>query len=93
MSHVIVVPSIFICAQDMLMTDGYANRNFIYSVLENLFGREGVPYGCKTTLFYTNGNLENLTMQTARIYTAIIMTIPAALAIVGAVIVTRRKNR
>lgn len=92
-SRVVVVPSIFLCAQDMLMTDGYANRNFIYSLFENLFGRENMPYGCKTTLFYTNGTLENLTMQSARIYTAIIMTIPAALAIVGAVIVIRRKNR
>ena len=71
----------------------FANRNFVYSVLDNVFGREGVPYGCHTTLFYTNGMLENLTMQGARIYTVILMAIPAVIAIVGAVIVIRRKNR
>ena len=92
-SRIFVVPSVFICAEDTLYTEGYANRNFVYSVLDNVFGREGVPYGCHTTLFYTNGMLENLTMQGARIYTVILMAIPAVIAIVGAVIVIRRKNR
>lgn len=92
-SHVFVVPSIFICAEDTLYTEGYANRNFVYSVLDTVFGREGVPYGCHTTLFYTNGMLENLTMQTARIYTALLLSIPAIIAIIGAVVVIRRKNR
>ena len=45
------------------------------------------------TILYDTETLENLTMGTAKIYTALIMLIPAAAALVGAVILIRRKNR
>ena len=42
---------------------------------------------------YTAPILENLTMGKARLYTAIILAIPAALAVVGTITIIRRKNR
>ena len=51
-----------------------------------------MPYG--TTLFNLSDNLlENLTMQTAKIYTVIIAAIPTALCIFAVVYLRRRKNR
>ena len=92
-SRVFVVPSIYLTASDMIVGTGYANRNFIYSVFEYTYGLSELPYGCKTTVFRDNGMLENLTMGTARIYTAIIMAVPAAIALTGAIIIIKRKNR
>ena len=37
--------------------------------------------------------LENLTMGRAKLYTAIILAIPVALAALGAITIIRRKNR
>ena len=53
---------------------------------------EDVPYGC-SPVYRRDAVLENLTMKTARIYTVIILSIPVALAAVGAVITVKRKNR
>lgn len=92
-SRVFVVPSIYLAASDMLTMVGYGNRNFIYSVFEQAYEIEDLPYGCKTTVFYTNGMLENFTMGNARFYTALILTVPVIIAIVGAVVVIKRKNR
>jgi hypothetical protein len=64
----------------------------LYSLFENLFGKKGMPYGCSVVRADTS-ILENLTMGTARIYTALILAVPAALAIIGAVVVVKRKNR
>ena len=77
---------------DALVTNGYANKDFIYSLFDNFYGRDGMPYGCKVA-FYNSGILENLTMGTARVYTAIILAIPCVIAVFGAVLIIRRKNR
>lgn len=90
--NIFVVPSIYLTATDSLVSGGYSNRSFIYSVMENVFGSDELPYGCKT-VYYDADVLDGLTMGTARIYTAVIMAIPAVLAAVGAVIVIRRRNR
>ena len=42
---------------------------------------------------FESGTLENLTMREANTYTAIIMLIPVLLAIGGAIVINRRKNR
>lgn len=91
-TNIFVVPSVFITGSDALIANGYSNKDFSYALLENLFMAEGMPYGCEP-LLYSSDILENLTMGTAKIYTAVAMLIPATIAIVGAVVIIRRKNR
>ena len=87
-----VVPSIYLTATDVLVSGGYANRDFLYSMMECVYGDENIPYGCNI-VFYSNDTLENLTVKEARIYTAVILAIPTVLACGGAVVVIKRKNR
>lgn len=79
-------------ASDAIVTDGYSNKDFIYSVLDKLFAGGDMPYGCRSVI-YNESVLENLTMGRARIYTAIIVAIPVIICIVGIVVLVRRKNR
>ena len=90
--NIFVIPSVYLTASDSLMTKGCANRDFIYSVFDFVFDANNAPYGC-TPIHFNNETLENLTMGTARIYTAFILAIPAAIAVVGFIVVRRRKNR
>ena len=90
--NIFAVSSVYLTANDALMTKGCANRDFIYAVFDSVFDSNNAPYGCAPIHFNTQ-TLENLTMRTARIYTVIIMMIPAALAAVGFVVVRKRKNR
>ena len=89
---IMVVPSIYLTATDILISGGYANRDFLYSLIDDVYGADNIPYGCNT-VFYSNDTLENLTMKSARIYTVAILAIPTLLAFVGAVVVIKRKNR
>ena len=91
-TKIFVVPSIYLAVSDSLITNGYSNKDFSYALFESFYGAEGMPYGCKSVV-YSSQTLENLTMGTARTYTAIVLAIPAAIAAVGAVIIIRRKNR
>ena len=87
-----VVSSVYISVSDALITNGYANTDFLYSLFDNFYGQNGMPYGCDVMKSDTS-ILENLTMGTARVYTAIILALPVAVAVVGAVVVNKRKNR
>ena len=91
-SSVIVVPSIYLAVSDSLVTNGYSNKEFLFSLFEVVYGQEGLPYGCKTVLYNTN-TLENLTMGTAKAYLAVAMLLPIGVAVCGAVVLIRRKNR
>ena len=91
-ARIFVVPSIYLAVSDSLITNGYSNKDFIYSIFDVFYGAENMPYGCNSVV-YSSQTLENLTMGTARLYTILVMAIPAAIAIVGAVIIVRRKNR
>lgn len=91
-AKIFVIPSIYLAVSDSLVTDGYSNKDFVYSLLDEFFGADNLPYGCKPVLYDTQ-MLENLTMGTARLYTALVMLIPAGIALVGIVVVVRRKNR
>ena len=91
-STVLVIPTAYITAADALLSDSYSNKDFLYSTLEVVFGSNSAPRGCNM-VDYTAPILENLTMGKARLYTAIILAIPAALAVVGAITIIRRKNR
>ena len=92
LGHIFVSPSIYLSASDALTSSKYANRDFLFAVFETYFGAGKMPYG--TTLFNLSDNLlENLTMQTAKIYTVIIAAIPTALCIFAVLYLRRRKNR
>ena len=91
-ARVFVVPSIYLAVSDSLVTDGYANKDFIYSLLDEFFGAENLPYGCNAVLYDTQ-TLENLKMGTAKLYTALILLVPVAIAAVGTVVIVRRKSR
>ncbi len=88
----VVVPGVYLTATDVLTSGGYSNREFVYALLEEVYGVENLPYGCKT-VYYTEDVLENLTMGTARAYAVALFAIPAAIACVGAVVIIKRKNR
>jgi len=87
-----VVSSVYISVSDSLITNGYSNTDFMYSLFDNFYGQSGMPYGCNVVKYDTY-ILENLTMGKAKIYTALILTVPVAIAIAGAAVVIKRKNR
>ncbi len=91
-SKVFVVPSIYLAAADALVSNGYSNKDFVYSLLEELYGASGMPYGTNQVVF-DDATLQNLTMGAAKLYTALTMVIPAALVVVCVVITVRRRNR
>ena len=89
---IFVVPSVYLAASDALVQNAYANRDFIYALFEHAFGAEDLPYGTNSVTYVTD-DLKNLTMGTARLYSLLLLAIPAALAVCGAVVIIRRKNR
>lgn len=89
---VFLTSSIYLTVTSAVVTNGYSNRDFTYAVFEHLFGVKGMPYGC-TSAVYDNQTLENLTLGESRLYTVLALIPPALIAIAGAVIVIRRKNR
>lgn len=91
-STVFVIPTAYITAADAFLSDSYSNKDFLYSILEVIFGSNPAPRGCNQ-VSYAAPMLENLTMGRARLYTVIILAIPAALAVVGVITIIRRKNR
>lgn len=92
LSRMFVIPSIYLTAYDAMITNGYSNKNFVYSLFDVFYGKGNMPYGCKSIL-YDTATLENLTMGTARAYTAVLLFLPAAIAAAGAVVIIRRRNR
>lgn len=86
------VASAYFASNDVTVTDGYSNKDFIYAVLDEAFSAELPPYGC-TPLVYNTALLEGLTFGRANLITALLMLLPTALAAVGAVVVIRRKRR
>ncbi len=91
-TNIFVVPSIYLAVSDALIANGYANKDFAYSLFEELYGAEGMPYGCQP-LLYGSQILENLTMGTAKTYTVIVLLIPTAILAVGTAVIIRRKYR
>ena len=84
--------SVYLLANDAMISDGYTNKDFLYSVFDVIFDGGDMPYGC-TPVVYDTGILENLTLGTKILFTAIVMAVPVALACVGVFVVVRRKNR
>jgi hypothetical protein len=91
-AKIFVVPSLYLTVADSLVTNGYANKNFLFSLFEEYYGSITPTYGCNTVLYNTD-TLENLSMSEAYIYTAAVALLPTALAVCGAVVLIKRKNR
>lgn len=91
-SLICFIPTVYLTASDAMITNGYANKNFLYSIFGELYGMGNMPYGAKSITF-NDLVLENLTMGSARLYTALFMSVPVLVMIAGAVIMIRRKNR
>ena len=86
------IPSIYLTATDAMVTNGYANKDFLFSLFDIFYGKGDMPYGCNS-IVYDSLLLENLTMGTARLYTAALLAIPTLIAVAGVVVLIRRKNR
>ena len=91
-SGVFLVSSVYMTSSDAIRTNGYANADFIYAVLEYANGA-AVPLGTKVLLIKTD-TLEGVTRGVIRLTLAILFAvIPAAVVAVGCVVRVRRKNR
>ncbi len=91
-SKIFVVPSIYLAVSDSLVSREYSNKDFTYALFEEFFESDKPPYGCRAVV-YDKTTLQNLTMGKARVYTAIILAVPAVLAGVGIFVTVKRKNR
>jgi len=87
-----LVSSIYLTASDAMISNGYQNKDFLFSLFDIYFEKGAMPYGCNSIIF-EEGVIENLTSGKAKLITAVIMAIPAVIAVVGAVVIIRRKNR
>ena len=89
---VFLVSSVYMTSSDAIRTNGYANADFIYAVLEYSDGAR-VPLGTKVMMIETE-KLEGVTRGTIRLTLALLFAvIPAVVVTVGAVIRIKRKNR
>lgn len=86
------IPSVYLTATDAMVTNGYGNKDFVYALFDVLYGMDDMPYGTNS-IVYDDTVLENLTMGTAKGITAVLLAIPCVIAIAGAVVLIRRKNR
>ncbi len=91
-SSVVVIPTVLMTGADVLTSNGYLNRDFVYSTLTEVFGASTAIYGARSVI-YSSGVVENLTQSSAVAFTVLLMIIPVALAVTGAVVVIRRKRR
>jgi hypothetical protein len=91
-SRVFVVSSVLLTNADVLIANGYSNKEFIYSLLEVAFDGEVGIYGAHRIVF-DNTIVEGLTQKMAGVYTVFLLAIPAALAVIGTVVCIRRKNK
>ncbi len=90
-SGVFVVPSTLLTNADLLVANGYTNKEFMYSLFEEAFGASAGIYGTESVIFDA-GIVENLTNRMAIIYTVLLLMIPVAIATVAVVITVRRRN-
>lgn len=91
-STVLVIPTVYMTSTDIMITEGYSNKDFMYAAFNELFDSSFAPYGC-VSIDYASDMLEGFTMGNARLYTALLMTLPVIVGAVGAVVLIRRKNR
>ena len=91
-AQVIVIPTISLTSTTSMVNNTYQNKAFVLSMLSVFCDAVQSPIGC-TSLITRGDTLEGLTIGQARGYIAIVMAIPATLAVLGTVTIIRRKNR
>ncbi len=91
-SRLFLSAGIYLTSSDNMITEGYSNKSFVYSLFDVFFEKGNMPYGCRSVI-YQNTLLENLTMGTATAFTVVLLMIPALLAVLGTVVLVRRRNR
>ena len=91
-AQIIVIPTISLTSTTSMVNNTYQNKAFVLSMLSVFCDAVQSPIGC-TSLITRGETLEGLTIGQARGYIAIVMAIPAALAVLGTVTIIRRKNR
>ena len=89
---VILSSGAYFTANDVLNSSTYLNRAVVFALLHEA-GAPTVPLGT-TALTINSSLLEGLTMQTARLYTVLLVVLlPLALSAVGVIVLARRKFR
>jgi hypothetical protein len=89
---VFLVSSIYLAAHDAIETNGYANGDLLYALLEEANGAT-VPLGC-TILPFDSQRLEGLSMGAVHRYALLlVLAVPAIVIGVGVAVRIRRKNR
>ena len=89
---VILSSGAYFTANDVLNSTTYLNRAVLFSLLDEA-GAPHAPLGV-TALAMSSSLLEGLTMQTARLYTALLVVLlPLLVGAVGIVVLARRKFR
>ena len=92
-SSLFLTGTIYLTGTDALLTNTYSNREFLFGVLEHVFGVENpMPYGASMILTDT-ALIENLTQSSVRLYTVLSLVPATALLITGAVVLRRRRYR
>ena len=91
-SEMFLSASVYFTATDAMITNGYSNKDFLYSLFDVCFEKGDMPYGCNSIIF-DDGILEDLAMGTARLYFALLIAVPVVIAAVGLFVMIRRKNR
>ena len=91
-SKIFVVPTALLSNGDLMVSNGYSNKCFLYGLFEEVFGSNIGIYGTRSVDF-ASGTVENLTQRASIIYTVLLVLIPVLLMAVGVVIIIRRKNR
>lgn len=88
----VVCADFYLTASDALDTDEYGNRDFFFACL-SIFGGAGTPLGA-TMLAFEDTALHDLTMRSARLWTALLcVVLPGAVAAGGVVYLRRRRRR
>ena len=91
-SHLILATSPDLLAYDMMETNGYANEEWIYAIIEHYFDRE-VPIGCQLMILNAHP-VENLTLGESNLYLVLLgVVLPLAVAAVGVAVCLRRRAR
>lgn len=90
--HVALIATEAFADVDTMETDGYGNKEFVFSLLENTAGT-ATPIGCGVVLLNTYP-LEDMTRGTANVYLAVFAgAIPLAVALTGFFVLRRRTRR
>ena len=91
--RIFVVPGAFLSSTTTMITEGYSNKDFLYSIFEEALGAPFSMMGVRVNLMYEDTSLHGFTMKQAWIFSALIAALPVCAVVTAAVVVRRRKNR